>query len=542
MALIRRKSGSSGMSPVAAGLIALAIVTVAVFFGFTRWNPFHNPFELKAVVQSANNLQPKSPVRIAGVNVGMVKDVEAKKGGGAVITMEIEKRGLPIKQDAQIKIRPRIFLEGNFFVDIQPGSPSAKSFKSGSTVPIQQTAAPVQFGQLLTALQSDTRADLQTFLYEYAQKALGNGGAQAYNKSLDNAPAALRYSSIANDASLGQQPHDLSNLLRGQQRLAKSLTTNPAALKDLVTQLNTTALAFARQGTALQAAIPALDSTLKAGTPALVSLDNALPSLRSFAQAALPGTKSSPATIDASIPLVHQLRLLVRPQELQGLVHDLRPTIPALARLNHQSVPFLAQNRALSRCTNKVLVPFAKKPIPNPDESEINNQPFYKLAPRGLVGLAGESRMSDANSPAFHIQFGSGPTTLVYTHNGQNLFAAAPQPPEGVRPIKPDAKPKFRPGIPCETQQVPDMNAPGGPAERSVTAPGSGLLPPLPGVNTLLAKAGNVQLNEIKDYMARRAKGKDAPDPVGLPQFEYLKQMKKLGLAVDRQTGKVSAK
>ena len=39
--------------------------------------------------------------------------------------MEIDEKGLPIHKDATLKIRPRIFLEGNFFVDLKPGSPSS---------------------------------------------------------------------------------------------------------------------------------------------------------------------------------------------------------------------------------------------------------------------------------------------------------------------------------------------------------------------------------------------------------------------------------
>ena len=43
----------------------------------------------------------------------------------AVVTMSIKDHGLPIHEDATAKIRPRIFLEGNFFVDLQPGTPGA---------------------------------------------------------------------------------------------------------------------------------------------------------------------------------------------------------------------------------------------------------------------------------------------------------------------------------------------------------------------------------------------------------------------------------
>ena len=68
--------------------------------------------------------------------------------------MEINDDGLPIHEDATAKIRPRIFLEGNFFVDLQPGTPRARRSPDGDTIKVTQTATPVQLDQVLTALQS----------------------------------------------------------------------------------------------------------------------------------------------------------------------------------------------------------------------------------------------------------------------------------------------------------------------------------------------------------------------------------------------------
>ena len=80
-------------------------------------------FQFKAVFQSANSIRLNSPVRIAGVNVG--KCQEGRGPGRAPTTPSSRWRsrttGLPIHKDAELKIRPRIFLEGNFFVDLQPG-------------------------------------------------------------------------------------------------------------------------------------------------------------------------------------------------------------------------------------------------------------------------------------------------------------------------------------------------------------------------------------------------------------------------------------
>ena len=424
--------------------------------------------------------------------------------------------------------------------------------KDGGRHPGQQTATPVQFGQLLTALQADTRKDLQTFLHEYAVNGLGNGGAQAYNKALDSAPGAFRFSAIANQATLGTEPHDLSKLLRGQQRLFKALSANPEVLKSLIVNLNITANAFARQDVALAATVPALRDVLKVGQPALVSLNNALPTLRAFARDALPGTISSGPTIDASLPFITQARLLVRPQELRGLAHDLRFAIPDLARVNHSTIPLLNQQRALSACQNNVLVPFSTTPIDDPDfKNKMNydggqsGQPFKKEAPRGLVGLAGESRTGDSNSPMFHVQLGSGPSNTLYTNEGQVFVNQNGNPTEGVRPIKPNSRPVFRPGTPCETQQPPDLHAAGGSPDKTVTATGTPVpIPPLPfpkAAATKFKPQDTKLLEEIKSYLARQQAGVPVPDPLLYRPAAYQKLLKTQGLMVDTK-GRIVAK
>ncbi|MGH2801966.1 MAG: MlaD family protein, partial [Thermoleophilaceae bacterium] len=124
------------MSPLRAGILTLVLIGLFAYFGFTKSNPFSNPYELQAVFETANNLKPNSPVRIAGVDVGKVKSVESidDATGGARVKMELEDNGLPIHEDAELKIRPRIFLEGNFFVDLEPGSPSAQEVEDGGTI------------------------------------------------------------------------------------------------------------------------------------------------------------------------------------------------------------------------------------------------------------------------------------------------------------------------------------------------------------------------------------------------------------------------
>ncbi|HEX5896855.1 MAG TPA: MlaD family protein [Thermoleophilaceae bacterium] len=463
---------SNGMSPFRAGVLALVLVGLFTYFGFTKANPFANPYEFKAVFNDVNNLKPKSPVRIAGVEVGKVLKVEpvSEGKGAAQVTMEVDDKGLPIKKDAELKIRPRIFLEGNFFVDLKPGSPTADELDDGGVIPVTQTAAPVQWGDLLTALQSDTRSDLQTFLREYS-KGLEDGGSEGFNQAIRYWEPAYRYSSLSNDATLGKDPdHDLQRVLRGQQKTFAAIVKDEDALKDLVTNFNVTAAAFAREDEALAASIPALRDTLKVGHPALESLDTALPSLRAFARDALPGVRSSDETLAESLPFITQARLLMSEPELRGTARVLRQTIPDVVAFNRTSVPFLRENRALSACTNNVLVPFMHLKIPNPEsgnEAENSDQEVRAQLQRGFPGLSGESRLSDGNNQYVHA--GATPPG--------DRVRPGPPPDGGSMPMT------HRPDIPCEEQELPNLHAPGGPIPAFPVlqeSPGSVVKPPAP--------------------------------------------------------------
>jgi ABC-type transporter Mla subunit MlaD len=439
------------MSTFKAGVLAVTTLLLLAYFGFTKANPFSNPYELHAVFRDVKSLKPRSPVRMAGVDVGKVTKIEPKGNGAADVTMELSDDALPLHDDASAQLRSRIFLEGNFFVDVKPGTPSTGELKDGSTLPITQTASTVTLPDILDVLNSDVRTDLRTFLHEYGTVALQGGGAKAFNKAIPAFEPAYRYGALTNDALLGVQPtRDIQRLLRGQQRTFAALGSHPAQLEELVTDLNTTAGAIASQDTALEAAVPALRDTLREGYPALGALDAALPTLRTFSREAIPGVRSSVPALDAAIPWFTQARGLVQQSELKGLAADLRHAVPSLVTLNTRLVPFLKQLRAVSSCTNHVLVPFAESPIPSIEQGNSGHSVRAQIN-RSFVGLAGESRNFDANTPVFHIQ-------------GVNPLNLATGKIEPAAPLDANTPPPHRPDVPCETQDPPNLHAPGGDA------------------------------------------------------------------------------
>ncbi len=93
----------------------------------------------------------------------------SRNGNDTNVTFTVEGSGRPIHADAYAEIRPRTFLEGNFFIELDPGSPSAPELGSGATIPVSRTSTAVQLDEVLTALQSPVRADLSHLLESYGE-------------------------------------------------------------------------------------------------------------------------------------------------------------------------------------------------------------------------------------------------------------------------------------------------------------------------------------------------------------------------------------
>ncbi len=474
----RRRGGmyKRKFSPFVAGAVGIVLIILFSYGAYTKFaNPFASSYTVHAMFSSANGLKQDSLVRIAGINVGKVTSVSPVKGctqssnpdGGqctaADVTLAINDNGLPIHKNATFWIRPRIFLEGNFFVDVYPGTPSAPVAPDGYTFPIQQGSEPVQFDQLLSSLQQDTRANLQTLLQQYGF-AVKQGG-PAYNASIEWWTPAYKFGSEVARASLGTQPHDLSNWIDKAGQVNGAFAQHPQNLESLITDFNTTAAAFARENVALSSAVHVLPVTLATAMPALTALNRAFPPLREFARTLTPGVQSTGPMVDASLPFFDQLRQLVQPSELGGLTNDLSETVPALATLNQETTPFMRNEvRPASSCQVNEILPWTNLTINDPNFNSSNGFPTRPVYVEGvdfLPGLAGESRDFDANGPYVRV-LGTGGTLTYSLQPG--LFGTSLTPIAGTQPVMPAShssgdgatvpvsRPPLEPNVPCETQ------------------------------------------------------------------------------------------
>jgi virulence factor Mce-like protein len=474
-----------GPGPAVIGTIVVLLVVVGVWLAFTKQLPFQSPgYQLKATFANAVNISDKAPVRIAGVNVGEVTGLE-RRGDSSVVTFTVSDAGRPIHVDASASIRPRIFLEGNFFVELDPGSPSAPEMGDKATIPITRTSTAVQLDQLLTALQQPERVNLQRLLIGFgtalthqptpAEDATqtadvqGETAATALNQTFDYGAAASRGSAIVNEALLGERPDDLSQLLVGGNRIFKTLATREAQLQGLISNFDTFTGALAAQSSNLSESIALLAPTLETADRSLVSLNAALPALRGWAIATRPGIAELPDTIDAGLPWLEQAKPLLSKRELGGTASLLARGTPPLNEAAQATIGLLPQLTRFNRCVTHNLIPAGDVVLQDNfgPYSFTSGQPNYREFFYSTSGVNGESANFDGNGTYVRFQPGGGPVT-VRTPNPDGsapvdanvMFGNNISPPLGTRPVLRGGMPPIRSGKPCFKNAVPNLNGP----------------------------------------------------------------------------------
>ena len=426
--------------------------------------------------ENAPPIQRKQVVRIAGVDVGQVSDVEPVGGDSpaVVVTMKLDEDALPLHEDATIKVRPRIFFEGNLFFDLKPGTPTRRGWTAATRFPPRRPRRPsrstrcsapsrprrartcrsswIGYGEALNGEPEPGEDDDQD------PEVQGETGAEALNDSLEYSADSLRGGAIVNDALLGSELHDLSKLIGAQQKIFAALGSNEEQLKELITNFNVTTGALASEETNLSATIRELPQVLEAAQPALDNLNAAFPPTRAWALEMIPGVRETPATIDAGFPWIRQTTALLSPDELQGLVDDLRPAVDDLAAVVNGQVQLLPRLDDFNRCQLNVVLPTGDQRIQDGNLSTglRNYEEFFQT----LVSLTGESQNFDGNGIYVRFQAGGGGYPIQTPSAGPNgpLHSTASYPPVGTRPAK-TRKPPYKPNVKCHTQPVPDLSA-----------------------------------------------------------------------------------
>jgi ABC-type transporter Mla subunit MlaD len=499
------------MSNLKVGLIAALVLIPIVYLAFTKAVPFTHEYQIHAIFKSALNIAPKSPVRIAGVEVGRVTSVERYGDGAAAkVTMEIDKDGLPIHQDATLKIRPRLFLEGNFFIDLKPGTPSGANLPEDGTIPMSQTADPVQIDQVLSTLNQPTRTGLQQALDNYGgaltltptpaldltqdELVQGKTAARALNDAARRGGPALKSISLVNQAMLGVDPkRDIPELIKGVGSATAQLGADERSLQDFVTSLDEVAGVFASQSHNLAQSVALLPTALHQTTAAFDGLTATLPAVETFANGFTDVAEQLPTTYRYFPTWAAATETLLGPTQFGGVAKDLKALAGPLAQLVPAQTTLTDLIGESAKCGDKVVLPTLATKLD--DGALSTGQPNYQEFWRSAVGLGGSAQNFNGNGTFLRLLAGSG-NTFVKTgqssidgvDHGQSAGSVyggwSIEPPKGTSPAFPGVYPRLSQSVGgyqypkeppvqtaarCSTQKRPNVNGPlaHGPADTS---------------------------------------------------------------------------
>ena len=185
--------------------------------------PLVKGYRVEATFQSANQLRKGSPVRIAGVDVGKVVEIGRGPGTTSNVTMQLKDEGRPLHKDATLRIRPRLFLEGGFAIEMRPGTPGCARARRRRPIPLAQTAIPVQFHQILSEGFNRPVRDGLKGVIEEVDKGLSRGGAEAFGKAQAPLGEATKDLAIIGKAARGTRQHDVSDFVINTARITSAL-------------------------------------------------------------------------------------------------------------------------------------------------------------------------------------------------------------------------------------------------------------------------------------------------------------------------------
>jgi virulence factor Mce-like protein len=186
----RRGQASIGASPVLIGAATVLVALVAVFIAYNAnaGLPFVPTYDLKAELPSGGKLVKGNEVRVGGFRVGVVKDIKPKvttvngeRRSVAVAELNLDKKIEPLAKDTKFRVRPRSAL-GLKYIELEPGTGKA-TWQSGDTVPVKQSSEPLEFEDLFSTFDRETRPNIQRATDGFGNAFAGRG--RAINSSIE---------------------------------------------------------------------------------------------------------------------------------------------------------------------------------------------------------------------------------------------------------------------------------------------------------------------------------------------------------------------
>ena len=354
------------MKRLAVILVALASAAVITVLATGASND-DQPYQLRAIFDTAFSVIKGEDVKIAGVKVGKIEKLEVTPDNRAAIVMTIEKPGFTnFRTDASCRIRPQSLI-GEKFVECTPTQPRAPGSrvppllpevkqgdgKGQHLLPVRNTQRTVDLDLINNIMRLPFRERFSVLLNEFGTGLAGNG--RALNSAIRRAdPALMETDKVLR--ILAEQNKVLSDLARNGDTVLAPLAARRHQVADFVVKAGDVAQATAERDADLERTFRLLPEFLTQLRPTMVRLgafaDEASPvvedlgseapalsrfakALGPFSQASIPAVRSlgkasdvGLAAVPKTLPITKETRALA--QAAKPVASNLRATLESV--------------------------------------------------------------------------------------------------------------------------------------------------------------------------------------------------------------------
>jgi hypothetical protein len=292
-------------NPALIGAVTIVILVVGIFYSYNANNglPYVPTYEVKAELPNGASIVQGNEVRIAGVRVGVVGDVNAGQLESgetfADLTLNLDKSYEPIPDNSTITVRQRSAL-GLKYLLLTPGD-SDQGLEPGGVIPASQfTPQVVDQDDVWNMFQPPVRRAIQKDLLEYGGMFAARGS--AINRILGQLPPLLKLARpVTRNLASGRT--DLDGFINGLAQAAAEVAPVAQEQADQYVALETTFSALAA------VARPYIQDSITEGYRAQLVTQEEGPRIRPylyasarFMRALLPGARA----LGESAPVVNR--------------------------------------------------------------------------------------------------------------------------------------------------------------------------------------------------------------------------------------------
>ena len=327
-------------------------------------------YRFKVGIPEAATLAPEADVRIAGVDVGTVKNKELDaKGARTLVEIELEARYAPIGRDARMTLRQKTIL-GESYLELAPGHRKRGALPDGARLPDARVDRSVELDEVAGIFDRPTQRALSAGPGELST-GLGQGTANELNDALGTLPG------FADDgetllAILDREEISLRRVIKNGGIVFGALNERRGALRELIRHSGDTFDALASRDDALaesvrifptfldearatttrvERSLVAADPVIRDLGPAADDLRPTLRDVRRFSPDLIRTFRALPPLIDASrsgLPALEKIARGAGPvvNALPGLTHELNPIISMLGFYQQRLTDFISNGAA----------------------------------------------------------------------------------------------------------------------------------------------------------------------------------------------------